>query len=535
MRHCKAEKNYHVRGLWVGIVLCITSQLAAASTLRWAPPSDALSLDPHAQNEVLSNSINGHIYEKLVTRDANLALVPGLASRWRQVDALTWHFQLRGDVKFHDGSPLTGEDVVFSVQRAQHPNSAVAQYARGLGRAQHLGNGLIVFHLEKPNPVLLDHLDAVHIMSRTWAGKHGVLAPLSHKNKQESYAKHNAMGTGPYTLTSRESDVKTVLTANTDYWKKNPGNVTKVVIKPIANALTRTAALVTGEVDVVTAPSSNDLERLAKTPGIAVRRTVENRVVFLGMDQHRDELLYSNVTGRNPLKDLRVRLAIAHAIDTDSIQKVITRNQAVPTGCMLPSALTCESIPELDANRPMFDLTKSREYLKAAGYPDGFELTLDCPNDRNVNDEPLCVGLAGMLAKVGIRLKVQPMPRSQLFPKLARLDTSFYLLAWGGAELDAQPTMEPLMHSFDERNRRGEVNYGRFSDHELDALINASSTETDIERRRQQIRQAVIRHQQQAYHLVLYRQTLSWAMRSNVDATPAANNHLRAWFINVDR
>lgn len=534
MRQKNAATGRSQRSFWVSIAFCITCPLSLASTLRWAPPSDALSLDPHAQNEVLSNSINGHIYEKLVTRDANLALVPGLASSWRQVDPLTWHFQLRPGVRFHDGTLLSGEDVVFSVQRAQHPNSAVAQYARGLGRAQYQGNGLIAFHLQKPNPVLLDHMDAVHIKSRAWARQHGVLAPLSHKNRQESHAKHNAMGTGPFVLASREPDAQTVLVANTNYWKKNPGNVSRLVIKPITNALTRTAALVTGEVDVVTAPSSNDLERLAKTPGVSVRRTVENRVVFLGLDQHRNELLYSNIKGRNPLKDQRVRLAIAHAIDTESVQKVITRNQAVPTGCMLPSALTCQSIPELDANRPMLDLPKSREYLKAAGYPDGFELTLDCPSDRNVNDEPLCVALAGMLAKVGIQLKVQALPRSQLYPKLARLDTSFYLLAWGGAELDAQPTMEPLMHSFDEKSRRGEVNYGRFADTELDALINASSTETDSKKRQQQIRQAVIRHQQQANHLVLYRQTLAWAMRSNVNAVPAANNHLRAWLINVN-
>jgi peptide/nickel transport system substrate-binding protein len=519
--------------VWLSIALYVYSQLAGATTLRWATPSDALSLDPHAQNEGLTNSINAHIYERLVMRDAQLALVPGLASSWKQVDALTWHFQLRAQVQFHDGSPLQADDVVFSIQRAQHPNSAVAQYARRLGRVQHLGGGVLEFRLEKPNPVLLDHMDAVPIMSRAWARKHGVLAPLSHKNQQESHAKHHAMGTGPFVLVSRAPDEKTVLTVNAKHWRTNPGNVSKLVIQPIGNALTRTAALVTGEVDVVTAPPLADLERLAKTPGISVRQTLENRVVFLGMDQHREELLYSSVKGRNPLKDLRVRQALAHAIDTETIQRVITLHQAQPTGCMLPSALTCQSMPVLDANRPKLDLEKSRQLLAAAGYAHGFELTLDCPNDRHVNDEALCVGLAGMLAKVGIQLKVQTLPRAQYYPKLSKLDTSFYLLAWGGAELDAQPTLEPLMHSFEEKSSLGEVNFGRFADAQLDALIKASSTETDTTQRQQQIQQAVMRHQQQAYHLVLYRQTLAWAMRSHVDAAPAANNHLRAWLITV--
>lgn len=509
--------------------------MASAATLHWAPPSDALSLDPHAQNEVLSNSLNAHIYERLVTRDATLALAPGLASDWRQIDALTWRFQLRSGVRFHDGSPLTGEDVVFSVQRAQHPASAVAQYARGLGRPVHLGLGLVEFRLEKPNPVLLDHVDAVPIMSLAWSRQHGVMVPLSHKLHQESHAKHHAMGTGPYVLVSRQPDTQTVLNLNPGYWGRIPGNVSTLVVRPISNALTRTAALVKAEIDLVTAPPVNDLERLAGTPGIKVRRALENRVVFLGFDQHREELLYSNIQGRNPLKNVKVRRAIAHALDMDAVQRVVMRNMATPTGCMLPSALTCAEIPELDADRPAFDLPLARQLLREAGYPQGFELTLDCPNDRNVNDETLCVAMAGMLSKAGIALKVQAMPRAQFFPKLDRLETSFFLMAWGGAELDAQPTLEPLMHSYDEASGRGDVNFGRFADRQLDALIEASSTEVDPVLRKRQMKEALLRHQSEAYNVVLYRQTLAWAMREGVEASPAANNHVRAWLISVSR
>lgn len=504
-----------------------------AHTLRWAAPSDALSLDPHAQNEVLSNSLNAHIYERLTSRDEKLALIPALAVGWKQVNALTWDFQLRKGVHFHDGSLLTGEDVVFSVQRAQHPASAVAQYARGLGHVSHLGNGLVRFRLDTPNPVLLDHVDAIPIMSHQWARDHGVMVPLSLKASQESYAKHHANGTGPFRLLSRQADVRTVLVRHDGYWGTVKGNVTQLDMIPIANALTRTAALTTGEVDLVTAPSPRDLNRLANTPGIVVRRTLENRVVFLGFDQFRDELTTSNIKGRNPFKDQRVRWAVAHAIDYDAIRNVLLRDQVVPTGCLLPSALTCATVPEMESRRAHYQPARSRQLLTEAGYPDGFEVALDCPNDRNVNDEVLCTALASMLAKVGIGLRVDLMPKAQFFPKLDRLESSAYLMAWGGAELDPQPTMEPLMHSWDERTGRGEVNFGRFSDATLDALIESTAIEPNPRKRLPMIREALLRHQAQAYHVPIYRQTLTWAMREGVNAQPAANNHMRAWFVTV--
>jgi peptide/nickel transport system substrate-binding protein len=522
------------KGLFAGFALLV-AQLgtASAATLRWAPPSDALSLDPHAQNESLTNSVNAHIYERLVTRDANLALTPGLAKSWKQTSALTWQFQLRPNVKFHDGSLLTGNDVVFSVQRAQHPSSSIAQYARGLGTPVHLGNGLIEFRLENPNPVFLDHADAVQIMSLPWARAHGALAPLSLKLKQENYAKSHAMGTGPYTLVSRSPDTETVLQRFPGYWSKVPGNVETLVIIPINNAFTRTAALVNGAVDLVTAPPITDLKRLAESPALSLRKTAENRVVFLGFDQWRDELQHSNVKGKNPFKDIRVRKALAHAIDMDALKKVVLRGLAVPTGCLLPSALTCAQNPQLDQIAPKYDPSRARELLAEAGYPNGFAFTMDCPNDRNVNDEALCVAIAGMWAKVDVSMTVQPMPRAQFYPKLDRLESSAYLMAWGGAELDAQPTMDPIMHSFNEVTGRGDVNFGRFSDPELDALIQASATETNPVVRRSQVKAALLRHHEQIYHLTLYRQTLVWAMRKEVKAEPAANNHMRAWLVTV--
>jgi peptide/nickel transport system substrate-binding protein len=516
------------------LLLATMPYTATAQTLRWASQGDMQTLDPHAQNDALSNSLNAHLYKRLTARDEKLALVPGLAQRWEQVDGLTWRFYLRSGVRFHDGTALDADDVVFSVQRAQHANSGIAQYARALGAPAKLAPGVVEFKLTKPNPVLLDHADAVFIMSKAWCVAHGVAIPLSRKEGQETYALRNANGTGPFILVRREPDVRTVFTRNGQYWAQVPGNVKEMVFTPIGSAAARNAALLSGAVDLVIDPAPQDLEPLAKMPDIQLRTGVENRVIFLGFDQQRDELLYSSTKGRNPLKDLRVRQAMAHAIDAQALHTYVMRKQSVVTGCMTPSPLACIDVPELDANRLAYDLTRARALLVQAGYPQGFDITLDCPNNRYLNDEALCAAMASMLAKVNIKVRVNAMPRAQFFAKLEKLDTSFYLLGWGGAETDARPTMDPLMHSFDAASGRGDDNNGRFSDPKLDTLIESAATEVNVDKRKELVRQALLLHHGNVYHLVLHRQMLTWAMRRTVSVEPAANNHLRSWLVRIN-
>jgi peptide/nickel transport system substrate-binding protein len=473
------------------------------------------------------------VYERLTARDESLALMPGLAQRWEQVDALTWRFTLRAGVRFHDGALLTADDVVFSVLRAQHANSGIAQYAKALGTPSRLAVDVVEFKLTKPNPVLLDHVDAVFIMNKAWSVAHEVAMPFSRKEGQTSYALHNANGTGVYVLARREPDVRTTFTRNAHYWAVVPGNVQEVVFTPICSAAARSAALLSGAVDLVIDPAPQDLVPLAKAADLQLRSGAENRVIFLGFDQQRDELLYSNTRGRNPFKSLLVRQAVAHAIDAQALHTHIMRGHSVVTGCLTPSPLACADVPEVDTNRAVFDLVRARALLVQAGYPQGFDITLDCPNNRYLNDEALCVAIASMLAKVDIKVRVNAMPRAQFFAKLEKLDTSFYLLGWGGAETDAQPTMDPLMHSYDAATGRGDENSGRFSDPPLDALIDAAAIEANPAKRKNLVRQALLLHHSQLYHLVLHRQKLTWAMRRNVDAQPAANNHMRSWLVRM--
>jgi peptide/nickel transport system substrate-binding protein len=525
-----------LRGLALfGALALAAAGTAEAKTFKWASQGDPQTMDPYSQNEGLTNAINQHIYERLTDRDQTLKIVnTGLAERWETVSPLVWRFHLRKNVKFHDGTPFSADDVVFSIERAQHPNSQIAVYARAVGKPVKIDSHTVELRMEKFNPVLLDHLDAIFIMSRDWCVKHKVERPLSFKDKEETFASRNANGTGPFMLVSREPDVKTVLKRNPNYWGTIKGNVTEVIYTPIKSDATRTAALLSGELDMVLDPVPQDVQRIANGAQTKIVYGMENRVVFFGFDQHRDELLYSSVKGKNPFKDVRVRRAFQHAIDIQTIKEKVMRNQAEVVGCLTPSPIACAMAPELDRERLGYNLELARKLMEEAGYKDGFEVTLDCPNNRYINDEEICLAVASMMARINVKMKVNAMPRTTYFPKLEKYDSSMYMLGWGGAITDAQTTLDPVLHSRDDKSQKGFYNYGRYSDPKLDALIDAAAVETDPAKRRQLIKDALTLHNAEVRHIVLHRQMIPWAARKNVNPVHAADNYLRAWWVTID-
>jgi peptide/nickel transport system substrate-binding protein len=482
----------------------------------------------------MTNMMNGQVYERLTGRDRQLKIVPGLATEWQQVGPLTWRFKLRQGVKFHDGSPLTADDVVYSVQRGQMPTSQINNYAAGVGTAKKIDESTIEFTLATVNPIFLEHLDTLWIMSRPWSEKHKVTRPLDFKNKEESYAALNANGTGPYMLASRAPGIKTTYKRNPSYWGKVEGNVQEVVFTPIANDATRLAALVSGEVDFILDPAPRDVARLRQTPGVKVIDGPENRVVFIGMDQGRDELLYSSVKGRNPFKDVRVRRALYQAIDIETLKTKLMNGQSFPTGAVMPSPLGTYNDPALEQRYP-FDLAAARKSLADAGYPEGFEVQLHCPNNRYVNDEQICIALAGMWAQIKVKVRVSGEPRATYFPRLEKYDFSMYMLGWGGSVTDAETTLTPVM-----RNNLGEkgigfYNYGHSRNDKLDALAAQSSVEADPTRREALVKAALRQFREQFTALPLHRQVIPWAARSNVNVVHRADNWFEVSWVTVGK
>jgi peptide/nickel transport system substrate-binding protein len=504
---------------------------AGAKTLRFTSQGDIITIDPHAQNEGFTNAYLDNIYEPLVTRGKDLKIEPALALSWENLNPTTTRFKLRPNVRFHDGSPFTADDVVFTIERALADTSNFKPYLAGVKGAKKVDDLTVDIITAGPAPVLVPQLTEIRIMSKAWATKHNVLRPQDYKNKEETFASRNANGTGPFILRTREADVKTVAVLNSNWWGKREGNVTEIVYQPIKSDGTRLAALLSGEVDFVLDPPPQDVPRLKKDPKIKVVEGNENRTIFLGMDQHNDELKYSSVKGKNPFKDKRVREAVQLAIDVNAIKSQVMRGLSVPSGIMF--APQVDGYPK-DLDRVVKpDPARAKKLLAEAGYPQGFEVTLDCPNNRYVADEKICVAIAAMLARVDVRVKVNAMPRANYFPKIQNLDTSFYMLGWGVPTFDSQYALQSLLRTRVDKSADGDYNLGRYSNPKVDAAIDRLKTEIDPKKRAEIAREVTQLHLADVGHIPLHHQVIPWAMRSNVSVVHRADNRLTVKWVKI--
>jgi peptide/nickel transport system substrate-binding protein len=498
--------------------------VAGAKTLRYASQDDPQTLDAHSSNLLPTNRVLSQVYEGLVVRDKNFKIVPGLAVSWSQPDSRTWRFKLRPNVKFHEGQLLTADDVVFSVTRALHPMSQMKSSLQGVASAKKVDNLTVDLVMKEPNPVLLNHLFQFRIVSKDWCEKNKSASPQNYKDGEDTFASRNTNGTGPFKVTLRQPDVKTVLVANPEWWNRNSpekGNLTQIDILPVKSNATRAAALLSGEVDFVLDPPPQDIARLKGSAGIKIIEAPEARFQYIAFDSSRSELLYSDVKGKNPLKDQRVRQAIAHAIDIDAIKEKVMRGLSVPTGSIVPPGVQGYS-KDADKRYP-FDKDKAKKLLADAGYPNGFSITFDCGNIQPAAD--ICQAVPPMLSQVGIRATPNIIPQASYFPKIQKFDTSMYLLSWGAATYDALYNLQLLLHtSTGDNTGFGDSNYGRYSNPKLDELIKRVAVEGDMKKRDSLIREALLLINAEVALLPLHLPVVPWAMRKNVDAVFAPNN-----------
>src|SRR5258706_8761521 len=514
------------------LVLALASTpFLEAATLRWSSAGDITTMDPHGNNEGFTNAYLDHIYETLVTRGKELKVEPCLATSWQNVSPTVTRFKLRPNVHFHDGSPFTADDVVFSIQRTLSDTSNFKPYLAGVKEARKVDDLTVDIVTDGPAPVLVPQLTEVRIMNRAWATKYNVLKPQDYKNKEETFATRNANGTGPYILKSREADVKTVAVRNSNWWGKLEGNVDEIVCQPIKQDSTRMAALLSGEIDFVLDPPPQDIGRLKQDPKIKVLEGMENRTIFLGMDQWRDELQYSSVKGKNPFKDKRVREAIQAAIDLNAIKTQVLRGLGVPTAVMF--APQVDGYPK-DLDKPKTpDRARAKKLLAEAGYPNGFEVTLDCPNNRYIADEKICVAIAVMLAQINVNGKVNAMPRAQYFPKIQNYDTSCYMLGWGVPTFDSQYALQSLLRTVVPKTADGDYNLGKYSNAKVDEAIDKLKTEVDGKKRAALAREISAIHIADVGHVPLHFQVIPWAMRSNVSVVHRADNRLTVKWVKI--
>ncbi|MBN9410261.1 MAG: ABC transporter substrate-binding protein [Burkholderiales bacterium] len=516
------SKNVLVAAALAAIVALPVS--AQNKTFKWSSASDISSLDIHSQNNALNNGVHAAIFDALMYYDSKtFKPEPQLASSVRQVTPTQMRFALRQNAKFSDGSPLTADDVVFSIARAMSKTSNHTIYTQGIDKAVKVDNHTVDIMLKGPNPVLLNQLTELRIMSKAWAEKNRSVDPKDIRTPEETFAHRNAMGSGPYMVKEWLPDQRLVLVRNPHHWGQNPSNVTEIVYTPIKADATRIAALLSGEVDFVLDPSPQDLARLRNNANLKVIDGVENRTIFLGMDQFREELPGSNVKGKNPLKDQKVRQALYQAIDINAIQRVTLRGLGQPTGALVAPQVA--GWTEGVHKRLPYDAEASKKLLAEAGYPQGFEVDFACPNNRYISDEEICQAITAMWARVGVRAKLRTLPSVTYFPMIQRYEASIYMLGWGVPTFDALYSLQSLVRTVG-TGGDGNYNVGRFSNQRVDYVVDRIKTESDLPVRNRLLTEGLELASSTVSHLPLYNQVIPWAMKKSVDVVHRADNRL---------
>jgi peptide/nickel transport system substrate-binding protein len=512
---------------------------AEAKTFKWANAGDVSSMDPYARNETFLLAVLSNIYEPLVRRDKELQLEPGLAAKWGQTSPTTWFYDLRPGVKFHDGTPFTADDVIFSLNRAATGGSNMKAYFVSVKEFRKVSDTRVEIDTKYPDPLLTDKLAGIGIMSRAWAEKNNASGTADMTKNEENFATRNAMGTGPFVLKDRKPGERTVLVNNPGWWDKPAHNLTEVIFTPVANPATRVAALKAGDIDMMYEVPPQDTEGLKRDANVAVLEGPETRVVYFGFDQERNELLHSNIKGKNPFKDRKVREAIYRSIDVDAIKRTVMRGQSFPTALMVAPGIN-GYVKELDKRPALLKPEEAKKMLADAGYPNGFEVRMDCPNDRYVNDEKICQAAVAMLARIGVKVELLAQTRSKYFAEILRKadygpgNTSFYMLGWSPATTyDVHNVFEQLIQSPSAQTKKGLFNASGYSNKQVDELADKMEQETDKAKRNAMIFEATKLYTEDYAYIPLHQQALIWATRKNISLVQPADNSFPLRFVTV--
>jgi len=514
---------------WVislGLAAGFAATAVQAKPFKWSSASDIPTLDIHSQNNALSNGVHAAIFDSLVYYNSKTFKIEAkLATSWKEMSATQYRFNLRKGVKFSDGSPLTADDVVFSLDRARAKTSNFNVFTQGFSRIVKVDANTVDIILSGPNPVLLNQMTELRIMSKAWSEKNKSMEPKDIKTKDETFAHRNAMGSGAFMVKEWQPDQKLVLVKNPNWWGWSDAatNVTEVIYTPIKNEATRAAALLSGEIDFVLDPSPQDLGRMRSNANLKVVDGVENRTIFLGMDQHRDELPGSSVKGKNPLKDVKVRKALYQAIDIDTIQRVTMRGLAQTTGALV--APQVNGWTQGVNKRFAYSQDDAKKLLAEAGYPQGFEVDFACPNNRYINDEEICQAITAMWAKVGVKARLRTMPLVTYFPMIQRYEASIYMLGWGVPTFDALYSLQSLTRTVG-TGGDGNYNVGRYTNTRMDYIVDRVKTETDLPVRNRLMTEGLQLSNDTVSHIPLHNQVIPWAMKKNIDLVHRADNRL---------
>tara|TARA_R110002020_G_scaffold34066_26_gene103759 strand:+ start:29526 stop:31073 length:1548 start_codon:yes stop_codon:yes gene_type:complete len=508
----------------------IAASGASAETLRYATARDIYGLDPHAVTDSFTNIFTHHIYEPLVRYDADLKIEPALATSWEVLEPTRVRFKLREGVTFQGGETFGADDVQMSLMRAVDPKSPLRGNLPGLTAVEIVDDLTVDLILAGPTPLLNNYLTNVFIMDKGWLETHNAVAPIDASQGEEGYTTNNANGTGPFKLESRRPDALNVLVNNEGWWDTPQHNLTRIEHTPIGSDATRVAALLSGEIDLIEPAPLQDADRIEGTEGVHMLQNPGLRSIMMGINMG-DELVDGNVDG-NPLKDLRVRQAMYHALNMDLIRDRIMRGKSRVTGSLI--APEVKGFSEAMDERLAYDPEKAKALLTEAGYPDGFAFNLNCPNDRYVNDEGICQAMAAMLAQAGFQPRLVTEPRQMHFQKVDNRQVDVFMLGWATLPmLDGFSVLSAMLAT--PGGEYGTFTPKGYSNAKVDELTKAVAVEIDEEKRQALMQEALMLAKSDIPWLPLHQQPLSWAARDTVEIPQAADDLVRLWYAKIKK
>ena len=460
--------------LILALIFSLSVGFAAANTLKIGLSSDIRSLDPYFHNETTTNSVLSNVFEPLFYFDKDLNVYPVLCESYKNISDTEWLFKLRKGVKFHNGNAFNADDVIYSFDRIMHwKKSGFKSKVNMIAKVEKVDDYTVKITTKGPYPILLRKLTYVKMLDKEF-----------YEGKTPEYLSLHAVGTGPYKVVKWNKGEKIELEVNKDYWRAKP-KFDKVIFRPLTNDSTRVAAILSGEVDIIDRVPVRDVARIKGNDKLNFFIKPGLRLIYLQMDQGRDKTPY--VKGKNPFKDVRVRKAIYYGINEDAIVKYVMNGFAKPAGQYHPDVVFGY---DKSITRPPYNPEKAKKLLAEAGYPNGFEVVLDAPNDRYVNDEQIAQAIASSLSKIGIKVKVNAIPKATFFPKTDRLDTSFFLIGWASSDGDGSSFLDGIVHTHDTEKGYGRYNRGRYSNQKVDALIEKAGVTLDQNQRLQYMLEA---------------------------------------------
>jgi peptide/nickel transport system substrate-binding protein len=493
----------------------------ASEEFRWASTTDPQTMDPHAVNSAPVLGFLNNVYEGLVRRGKDMTVEPALATAWEPIGAGEgWRFTLRQGVTFHDGSSFDAQDVLFSYQRASDEVSDTRSWFAPVSDVKVVDAYTVDILTSAPNPIFPDSIANWMIMDSGWAGANSATLP---DKENGNYATLNANGTGAFRVTERQPGLSTILEPFNGWWGEAEHNITRAEFVPIQNPATAVAALLSGDVDMINPVPIQDAARLSDNAGVKVIQGIEARVIMLGFPHEAELLKYTGDAGKpNPFRDVRVRQAVAQAVNVPAILQTIMRGNAEPASQLVSPAMRGYSTA--NAARPAYDVAGAKALLAEAGYPEGFSFGLKCPNNRYLNDEAVCQAVVSMLAQIGIAAQLDAMPVQNYWPELRADNYDMYLLGWSPGTFDAEHPIRFLASTPNEEKKLGSWNFGGYSNARIDTLLPLIQSEIDDTKRQAMLDETAAILQAEHAYVPMYVQPLVWGTGADISLTQRPDN-----------